>query len=137
MKTVLVLLVLSLSIAVLAEHDHSEHLDKKFISSEAKRVAWLRLPDLLKALEDYTTALRSLEGKFSDWFEHDDPTKKERLDETWTMHFAPKYRDTHDRVFVISHVCLDIYGDEKCKLPDDIWNDKYDKRGEAFRKEFI
>jgi hypothetical protein len=118
-------------------HDHAKHLDTGFIVGEARRVGWLKIEEILKTLEEYIGALRLIEAKYAESFADPDPEDKERLDKIWKEHFEPKYQDTHDRVFIISHVCLDVYNDNRCTLPDDIWNDKYDTRGAAFRDEFI
>jgi hypothetical protein len=120
-----------------AQHDHTQHLDTTFIVGEARRVGWLKLDEILRTLEDYISALRLIERKYEESFANPDPADKERLDEIWKEHFEPKYHDTHDRVFIISHVCLDVYSEPKCNLPEDIWNDKIDRRGLKFRDEFI
>jgi hypothetical protein len=97
----------------------------------------MKLDDLLRDLNNYIEALRLIESKYEEYFADPDPADKDRINDIWKKHFEPKYRDTHDRIFIISHVCLDIYNDDKCVLPDDIWDDRYDRRGAAFRDEFV
>ncbi len=49
----------------------------------------------------------------------------------------PSYRRTSDYLLIVSHVCFDIFDQEECSIPEDAWSNKYDKRGDDFRKELI
>merc|ERR1712037_30804 len=121
-----------------AQHDHTQHIDVKFISGEARRLAWHKLEDLIKYIDEYSEAVRFVEKKYEDHFIHPKEEDRERLDQVWKEHFEPNYRDTYDRLLIISRVCQDIYPEaSECKLEDDIWNDRYDLRGREFRKEFL
>ena len=131
------LILLGLMCLANAQHDHALHLDTKFIVGEARRVGWLKMEEITRNLQDYIEALRLIESKYAESFEDPAEEDKERLERIWKEHFEPKYRDTHDRIFIMSTVCLDIYDDEACRLPEDIWDDKYDNRGAGFRDDFI
>jgi hypothetical protein len=126
--------VLSLSFGA---HDHSQHIDAKFIAGEARRIAYLPLDAVVKYIEEYTEAIKFIERKFEDHFSDPSPDEKPRLQKIWQENFEPNYRDTYDRLLIISHVCQDVHNDPACELPDDMWNDKYDNRGEKFRAEFM
>jgi hypothetical protein len=128
------------AITISAEHDHAKHIDAKFIAGEARRIAWHKKEDIQKYIADYSDAIRFIEKKYEDHFAtvSNDPEENERLEKIWTENFMPNYHDTYDRLLIISHVCQDLYEkDPVCMLPDNIWNDKYDTRGEEFRKEFL
>jgi hypothetical protein len=56
---ILVLLFIAL-IGVLSVHDHSQHVDPKFIHGEALRVAWLTKPEQLESVYEYTSVLRHM-----------------------------------------------------------------------------
>ena len=123
-----------------AQHDHSKHVDVDFIKSEARRLAWHQLDDMVKYIKEYSDTIRFIEKKYEDYFRDPDPDDSERvrLENIWKEHFEPSFRDTYDRVLIISSVCKDLYNnDAGCEIEDDIWNDKYDLRGREFRDEFL
>jgi hypothetical protein len=47
---------------VAAEHDHSLHIDAKFVHGEALRVAWLSREEVQGNLKEYIETLRHLHG---------------------------------------------------------------------------
>jgi hypothetical protein len=105
---------------------------------EARRVAWVKLSEIERYISDYIDAIRFIEKKFEDHFANPREEDLDRLEKVWKENFEPNYRDTYDRLLIISHVCKDVYDNSpSCELPSDIWNDKYDKRGEKFRTEFL
>lgn len=95
------------------------------------------MEEILGTIENYTEGLRVIEGKWNDIFGDYDPREREHLDQMYDEHFAPKYWDTYDRIFMLSQVCFELFKDVRCSIAVDLWDNKYDRRGHAFHEEFI
>ena len=54
----------------------------------------------------------------------------------WKKHFAPSYRNQSDRFLILTRVCEEMWdGHNDCKHKD-LWDNKYDGRGDEFRTDY-
>ena len=53
---------------VIAQHDHGLHVDTGFISGEARRIGWLSLEGMERAIKEYIDALKLYEKKHEEFF---------------------------------------------------------------------
>ena len=58
------------------------------------------------------------------------------MDTIWDERYREAYRKTADYLLVASHVCKDIYADDRCTMSMSIWDENCDQRGEQFLQEF-
>ena len=52
-----------------AQHDHSLHVDAKFVHGEALRTAWLTKQEMLEYIEDYVSALTHIAYTYDTLYE--------------------------------------------------------------------
>jgi hypothetical protein len=138
MRGIVLVLVTVCVVLCSAEHDHSLHIDPKFIHGEALRVAWLSKSEIIENLSEYKDALGHLHSVYDELVlnppEH---TKDEPLDESWIDNYQANYRKAFDYLLVASHICQDIYSDEQCNLPIGLWRNTCDGRGDKFVNDFV
>ena len=133
-------LILSLlALSAIAQHDHSLHIDSKFVHGEALRSAWLDKYEIGDNIKEFVDSITRLNEQYETLIENPPPDSDQNaLDELWNEKYMPSYRKATDYMHVATHVCHDIYGaqEEKCKIPEGIWFNKCDGRGENFLDEF-
>lgn len=132
------LIVSLLFLSAFAQHDHTLHIDSKFVHGEALRSAWLDKYELSDNIKEFVETLQHLNEQYETIIENP-PADADisALHELWIEKYQPSYRKSTDYLHVASHVCHDIYEKEKkCDIPENIWNNKCDGRGETFIDEF-
>jgi hypothetical protein len=107
---VLLLVAASLGLSS-AGHDHSQHINQRFILGEARRIAWHSLEDIQRNIKDYTQAIRFIETKHEEYFNVPNKDDQVRLERVWKETFETNYRETYDRLLIISQVCSDLYNE--------------------------
>ena len=129
------LIVSLLVLSAVAQHDHTLHLDSKFVHGEALRSAWLDKYELGDNIKEFVETLTTLNEQYENIVENppEGSSEQEMLD-LWNEKYMPAYRKATDYLHVATHVCKDIYGtnESKCNIPENIWFNKCDGRGETF-----
>ena len=66
------------------------------------------------------------------------PSNKQRNDmrDLLDEKFGQQYRGLYDRVSILSHVCDEVFGDPRCKMPEDLNKSHIDQRSTTFHEEF-
>ena len=122
---------------VIAQHDHSLHVDTGFISGEARRIGWLTLESIEGAMKEYIDALKLYEKKHEEFFANPREGEEEIVKEIWATKFEVNYRGTVDRLLIAEQVCIDVYGSGRCEVSEDVYSFSLDTRGAEFREEFM
>ena len=128
--------LISLIAFVTAQHDHADHIDEDFILAEAMKCGKMPWANMMHELDERKTDMAKLKNKWKIDVERRSKGEEGYWD-LWVKNYAQTYQKMSDRFLIAQHVCEQIWeGSNDCKHHDP-WEDKYDGRGEAFRKEFI
>lgn len=114
----------------MAEHDHTLHIDAKFVHGEAMRSAWLSLDELEKNIIEFSDQLQAMNNlcEQNRGIPSNDPSRG--FDSVWAERYMEAYRKTADYLLVASGICKDLYADERCTMSRSIWDEKCDQRGD-------
>ncbi len=113
-----------------AEHDHATHLDKLGILSLMTRSAHFDYKTILHVLGVELKEIHRLSLQYDLAEVQDKPEKRDLKLQKWNERYAEAFKTHSDNALIYSHICKDLYDGSKCDIPDDVWNAKYDSRGE-------
>jgi hypothetical protein len=108
---------------VLGVHDHATHPDIDFIKKESTRVAYDPLEIIVRDINRFQTDMRMIEDEYTTKIE---PILDDHVVEIWETRYLKTYRDLHDRLLILSEVCMDVYNDDSCRLPDSVSKPEFD-----------
>ena len=130
------IVLLALFAFAMAQHDHEAHIDEDFILTEVMKVGHMSWSKMMQELDARKTDMAKLKNKWKIDVERR-PKGDEGYWDIWKVNYAPAYQKMSDKFLIYSNVCAQIWeGSNDCQHHDP-WEDKYDGRGEAFRKEYI
>ena len=92
--------------------------------------------EMVAQLRDINQNMNKLQLKYDRDTENLAPEKiSESYSSIWESNFQPMYQDYADGYLILKNICKEIFDKGGCEVGE-IWHDKYDGRGAAFREEF-
>ena len=125
--------------AVLAFHDHYNHLDLDYIGIETRRLTYMSESEIYAKIDNNRKAIKLLTDRHRLLQEQKDP---EEAETQWKYDFENDYADDFDRALTTQTYCWMMFrtpdnpDPESCDLGIK-WDHEYDTRDKELRKEFL